>query len=154
MEKSVDINTFLHMLWIIYILWGKRLCNSAFPSPYLHYVFVCLVSVSPVMQSHSQRGVIHIYISTYLHIYVSSHNLAHPVNPPSEATTKWYFHLWPELDMHTTGCCKTSVKLCKPFCDTFLGVILLFLCSFDCQIWAIFHFGTLWLWKLTYFLKI
>ena len=58
-----------------------------------------------------------------------------------------YFHF-------TTGCCKTSVKLCKPFCDTFLGVILLFLCSFDCQIWAIFHFGTLWLWKLTYFLKI
>ena len=44
-----------------------------------------------------------------------------------------------------TGCCKMSVKLCKPFCDTFLGIILLFLCSFDCQIWAIFHFGTLWL---------
>ena len=44
-----------------------------------------------------------------------------------------------------TGCCKTSVKLCKPFCDAFWGVILLLLCSFDCQIWAIFHFGTLWL---------
>ena len=44
-----------------------------------------------------------------------------------------------------TGCCKTSVKLCKPFCNTFLGVILLFLCSVDCQIWAIFHFSTLWL---------
>ena len=59
-----------------------------------------------------------------------------------------------EIWKYQPGCCKTSVKLCKPFCDTFLGVILLFLCSFDCQIWAIFHFGTLWLWKLTYFLKI
>ena len=29
---------------------------------------------------------------------------------------------------NNTGCCKTSGKLCKPFCDTFLGVILLFLC--------------------------
>ena len=52
-----------------------------------------------------------------------------------------------------TGCCKTSVKLCKPFCDTFLGVIFLFFCSFDCQIWAIFPFGTLWLWKLTNFFE-
>ena len=59
----------------------------------------------------------------------------------------------PKLCLYSTGCCKTSGKLCKPFCDTFLGVILLFLCSFDCQIWAIFHFGTHWLWKCTYFLK-
>ena len=27
------------------------------------------------------------------------------------------------MDGEYTGCCKTSVKLCKPFCDTFLGVV-------------------------------
>ena len=32
---------------------------------------------------------------------------------------------------HPTGCCKTSGQLCKPTCDSFLGVFLLFLCSLD-----------------------
>ena len=44
----------------------------------------------------------------------------------------------------STGCCKTSGQLWKPLCDSFLGVFFLFFCSFDCQLWAIFHFGTLW----------
>ena len=44
----------------------------------------------------------------------------------------------------STGCCKTSGQFCKLLCDSFLGVFMLFLCSFGCQIWAIFHFGTTW----------
>ena len=44
-----------------------------------------------------------------------------------------------------TGCCKTTGKLWQHITETLYGVFLLFLCSFDCQIWAIFHFGTLWL---------
>ena len=56
--------------------------------------------------------------------------------------------------LHSTGCCKTTGKLWQHVTETLYGVFLLFLCSFDCQIWAIFHFGTLWLWKWTYFLKI
>ena len=55
---------------------------------------------------------------------------------------------------HSTGCCKTSVKLWKNITETLYGVFIVFLGSVDCQIWAIFHFSTLWLWKLTYFLKI
>ena len=47
-----------------------------------------------------------------------------------------HFHLDVRVE-ELSGCCETSVKLCKLFCDTFLGVILLFLCSFDCQILAI-----------------
>ena len=43
-----------------------------------------------------------------------------------------------------TGCCKTSVKLWKHITETLYGVFFVFLGSFDCQIWAIFHFGTLW----------
>ena len=42
----------------------------------------------------------------------------------------------------TTGCCKTSGQLWKSLTDSFLSVLLLILCSFDCQIWAIFHFGS------------
>ena len=53
---------------------------------------------------------------------------------------KWVFDCcW----VHT-GCCKTSGQLWKPLCDSFLVVFFLFFCSFDCQLWAIFHFGTLW----------
>ena len=52
------------------------------------------------------------------------------------------------------GCCKTTGKLWQHITETLYGVFLLVLFSFDCQIWAIFHFGTLWLWKWTYFLKI
>ena len=44
----------------------------------------------------------------------------------------------------TTGCCKTSVKLWKHITETLYGVFFVFLGSFDCQVWAIFHFGTLW----------
>ena len=43
-----------------------------------------------------------------------------------------------------TGCCKTSVKLWKHITETLYGVFLVFLGSYDCQLWAIFHFGTLW----------
>ena len=43
-----------------------------------------------------------------------------------------------------TGCCKTTGKLWQHITETLFGVFLLFLGSFDCQIWAIFHFGTLW----------
>ena len=45
---------------------------------------------------------------------------------------------------YSTGCCKTSGQLCKLLCDSFLVVFFLFFCSFDCQIWAIFHSVTLW----------
>ena len=41
-------------------------------------------------------------------------------------------------------CCKASVKLWKHITETLYGVFFVFLSSFDCQIWAIFHFGTLW----------
>ena len=44
----------------------------------------------------------------------------------------------------STGCCKTSVKLWEHIIETLYGVFFVFLGSFDCQIWAIFHFGTLW----------
>ena len=44
----------------------------------------------------------------------------------------------------TTRCCKTSVKLWKHITETFYGVFLVFLGFYDCQLWAIFHFGTLW----------
>ena len=44
----------------------------------------------------------------------------------------------------TTGCCKTTGKLWQHITETLYGVFLVFLGSFDCQIWAIFHFGTLW----------
>ena len=37
-----------------------------------------------------------------------------------------------------TGCCKTSGQLWKPVTDTFFEVFLMFLGSFDCQLWAIF----------------
>ena len=47
--------------------------------------------------------------------------------------------------VHNTGCCKTTGKLWQHITETLYGVFLLFLCSFDCQIWAIFHFGSLWL---------
>ena len=43
-----------------------------------------------------------------------------------------------------TGCCKTTGKLWQHITETLNGVFLVFLGSFDCQIWAIFHFGTLW----------
>ena len=43
----------------------------------------------------------------------------------------------------STGCCKTSGQLWKPVTDAFFEVFLMFLGSFDCQLWAIFHFGTL-----------
>ena len=43
-----------------------------------------------------------------------------------------------------TGCCKTTGKLWQHITETLYGVFLVFLGSFDCQIWAIFHFGTLW----------
>ena len=46
--------------------------------------------------------------------------------------------------LHSTGCCKTSVKLWKHITETFYGVFLVFLGFYDCQLWAIFHFGTLW----------
>ena len=41
-----------------------------------------------------------------------------------------------------TGCCKTSAKLWKHITETFYGVFLVFLGFYDCQLWAIFHFGT------------
>ena len=44
----------------------------------------------------------------------------------------------------STGCCKTSVKLWNHITETLYGVFLVFLGSYDCQLWAIFHFGTLW----------
>ena len=43
-----------------------------------------------------------------------------------------------------TGCCKTTGKLWQHINETLYGVFLVFWGSFDCQIWAIFHFGTLW----------
>ena len=43
-----------------------------------------------------------------------------------------------------TGCCKTSGKLWKHIFETLYGVFFVFLGSFDCQIWEIFHFATLW----------
>ena len=43
-----------------------------------------------------------------------------------------------------SGCCKTTGKLWQQITETLYGVFLVFLGSFDCQIWAIFHFGTLW----------
>ena len=46
--------------------------------------------------------------------------------------------------LYTTGCCKTSGKLRKHITETLYGVFFVFLGSYDCQIWAIFHFGTLW----------
>ena len=48
------------------------------------------------------------------------------------------------LKMLYTGCCKTTGKLWQHITETLYGVFLVFLGSFDCQIWAIFHFGTLW----------
>ena len=47
-------------------------------------------------------------------------------------------------DPKITGCCKTSGQLWKPIADAFFEVFLMFLGSFDCQLWAIFHFGTLY----------
>ena len=44
------------------------------------------------------------------------------------------FYLDVRICQINTGCCKTSGQLCKPICDPFLGVFLLFLCSLDCQI--------------------
>ena len=52
-----------------------------------------------------------------------------------------------------TGCCKTSGQLCKLLCDSFLRIFFLFFCSFDCQIWAIFHSGTLWPWEWIFFVE-
>ena len=52
-----------------------------------------------------------------------------------------------ENKYRSTGCCKTPGQLWKPWTDLFLGVLLLFLCSFDCQIWAIYHFGPLSPWE-------
>ena len=46
------------------------------------------------------------------------------------------------LKLKYTGCCKTSGQLWKPVTDAFFEVFLMFLSSFDCQLWAIFHFGT------------
>ena len=43
-----------------------------------------------------------------------------------------------------TGCCKTTGKVWKHITETLYGVFLVFLGSYDCQIWGIFHFGTLW----------
>ena len=43
-----------------------------------------------------------------------------------------------------SGCCKTAGKLWQHITETLYGVFLVFLGSFDCQKWAIFHFGTLW----------
>ena len=37
-----------------------------------------------------------------------------------------------------------SGQLWKPVTDAFFEVFLMFLGSFDCQLWAIFHFGTLY----------
>ena len=53
----------------------------------------------------------------------------------------------------TTGCCKTSGQLWKPLTDSFLRVLLLILCSFDCQIWAIFHFGSPSPWEWIIFVE-
>ena len=55
-------------------------------------------------------------------------------------TIKWFL----DAISISTGCCKTSVKLWKHITETLYGVFFVFLSSFDCQIWAIFHFGTLW----------
>ena len=52
-----------------------------------------------------------------------------------------------------TGCYKTSGKLCKLLSDSFLEVFFLFFCSFDCQIWAIFHSGTLWPCECIFFVE-
>ena len=46
-------------------------------------------------------------------------------------------------DVGYTGCCKTTGKLWQHITETLYGVFLVFLGSLDCQIWAIFHFGTL-----------
>ena len=56
------------------------------------------------------------------------------------------------FQLHHTGCCKTSVKLWKHITETLYGVFFVFLGSFDCQIWAIFHFGTVWAngWKISW----
>ena len=56
--------------------------------------------------------------------------------PPTRFT---YDHAMPY-----TGCCKTTGKLWKYITETLYGVFFVFLGSYDCQIWAIFHFGTLW----------
>ena len=48
------------------------------------------------------------------------------------------------LTFTCTGCCKTTGKLWQHITETLCGVFLVFLGSFECQIWAIFHFGTLW----------
>ena len=54
-----------------------------------------------------------------------------------------YLRLQFTLSFQYTGCCKTSGQLWKPVTDAFFEVFLMFLGSFDCQLWAIFHFGTL-----------
>ena len=51
---------------------------------------------------------------------------------------KWQTRCW-----WNTGCCKTSVKLWKHLTKTLYEAFFMFLGSFDCQIWAIFPFGTL-----------
>ena len=61
--------------------------------------------------------------------------------------------MWGNTFRSCTGCCKTSGQLCKLLCDSFLGVFFLFFCSFDCQIWAIFHSGTLWPWEWIFFVE-
>ena len=51
---------------------------------------------------------------------------------------------WLGYRFDSTGCCKTTGKLWQHITETLYGVFLVFLGSYDCQIWAIFHFGTLW----------
>ena len=58
-----------------------------------------------------------------------------------------------QIVVASTGCCKTSGQLCELLCDSFLVVFFLFFCSFDCQIWAIFHSGTLWPWECIFFVE-
>ena len=66
--------------------------------------------------------------------------LQHPVMWGSVKFSIWLCN----YNNSNTGCCKTSVKLWKHITETLYGVFFVFLSSFDCQIWAIFHFGTLW----------
>ena len=60
----------------------------------------------------------------------------------------WQSYFWKTslygFPVEYTRCCKTSVKLWKHISETLYGVFFVFLGSFDCPIWAIFHFGTLW----------
>ena len=59
-------------------------------------------------------------------------------------TTHQHTSPTPTHTLYTTGCFKTSCKLRKHITETLYGVFFVFLGSYDCQIWAIFHFGTLW----------